>query len=94
MDTGTIGEQLGSFLYAIVRSLKPETVLETGVASGLASAYILLALRQNKKGKLYSIDLPSEGWAESHPDGYRFGRVALMPKKPTTGMVSPRRTKI
>jgi hypothetical protein len=45
-------------VYIIVRHIKPETVIETGVGPGGSSAYILKALEDNKKGKLYSIDLP------------------------------------
>jgi len=45
-------------LYAIVRMFKPDIVVETGVARGASSAYILAALHENRKGILYSIDLP------------------------------------
>lgn len=45
-------------LYLTVRLIKPETIVETGVSSGSSSAYILRALYDNQKGKLYSIDLP------------------------------------
>ena len=45
-------------LYLLVRRHKPEIVVETGVARGLSSAYILQAMRDNGKGKLCSIDLP------------------------------------
>lgn len=48
-----------AFMYALVRSTKPESVVETGVASGMSSSYILAALESNSKGHLYSIDLPS-----------------------------------
>ena len=44
-------------LYFLVRSLKPNVVVETGVCYGVSSAYILEALRQNGHGNLYSIDL-------------------------------------
>ena len=37
--------------------------METGVASGVSSSYILCALDQNNRGQLYSIDLP--GWQEN-----------------------------
>lgn len=46
--------------YAICRILKPEIIVETGVADGFSSAYILFALQENAKGKLYSIDLPNQ----------------------------------
>jgi predicted O-methyltransferase YrrM len=39
--------------------LKPDIVLETGVANGVSSAYILKALDENQKGVLFSVDLPS-----------------------------------
>lgn len=47
-------------LYVLCRLLKPETVVETGVADGFSSAFILKALEKNGKGRLYSIDLPNE----------------------------------
>ncbi|MCX5705618.1 MAG: class I SAM-dependent methyltransferase [Candidatus Omnitrophica bacterium] len=47
-------------LYVITRILKPEHVVETGVANGFSSAFILHALEANKKGRLYSIDLPNQ----------------------------------
>lgn len=46
------------FLYSIVRITKPDVVIETGVGPGGSSAIILNALNKNKKGHLYSIDLP------------------------------------
>jgi len=46
-------------LYCLVRVLKPDIVLETGVANGVSSAYILKALDENQKGVLISVDLPS-----------------------------------
>lgn len=58
------GRPLGGFvrpadLYVIVRATKPEKVIETGVASGLSSSYILQAMETNRTGRLYSIDLPN-----------------------------------
>ena len=55
-------------LYLLIRLLKPNRILETGVASGSSSAYLLCALRDNKKGKLFSIDLP--------PDNLPTGKCA------------------
>jgi len=45
-------------LYFLIRELKPETVIETGVHRGVSSLFILQALHDNNKGKLFSIDLP------------------------------------
>jgi hypothetical protein len=43
--------------YAAVRALRPEIAVETGVASGVSSAYILLALQRNQRGTLHSIEI-------------------------------------
>lgn len=45
-------------LYFLVRCVRPETVLETGVAAGHSSAAILMALDRNDEGHLYSSDFP------------------------------------
>ena len=45
-------------LYTMLRILKPEIVLETGVEVGGTTAFILKALEDNNKDTLYSIDFP------------------------------------
>lgn len=45
-------------LYFLVRVLRPQTVVETGVAAGFSSSAILLALKRNGAGHLYSSDFP------------------------------------
>lgn len=57
-------------LYAIVRALRPEHVVETGVASGRSSAAILLAMKENNFGTLHSIDL-AEHYEGKEPEYYR-----------------------
>ncbi len=47
--------------FAVCRMLKPEIVVETGVAYGVTTAFILQALRLNEKGILHSVDLPPLG---------------------------------
>jgi predicted O-methyltransferase YrrM len=49
---------LGRWLYTLIRVLRPETVIETGVAHGSSSWLILNAMRRNDRGTLHSIDLP------------------------------------
>lgn len=44
--------------YLACRLLEPEIVVETGVAYGVSSAFILKALEANGRGKLHSVDLP------------------------------------
>jgi len=43
--------------YAIVRALEPELVVETGVANGVSSSYLLLAMEKNRKGHLHSVEV-------------------------------------
>jgi predicted O-methyltransferase YrrM len=43
--------------YAAVRAFAPEVVVETGVASGVSSSYLLLAMQKNGRGRLHSIGL-------------------------------------
>jgi hypothetical protein len=43
--------------YAAVRAFAPDCVVETGIANGVSSSYLLLALQKNKRGHLHSIGL-------------------------------------
>ena len=54
-----IGGKKSILQYIITRCIRPLTVVETGVANGISSCYILYALHKNNRGKLYSIDLPN-----------------------------------
>lgn len=57
---GAIELQEGVYLYSILRKVKPDVAVETGVANGFSTAFSLLALQRNGDGQLYSIDLPRE----------------------------------
>jgi predicted O-methyltransferase YrrM len=57
---------LGRLVYALCRALRPDIVVETGVAHGQSSALILAALRANDAGALHSVDLPPEPNAAPH----------------------------
>lgn len=50
---------LAYMVYYICHLLQPKAVVETGVAHGITSAFILQALAENGRGHLYSIDLPA-----------------------------------
>jgi len=56
LHNGTV--TLGRLCYLLCRQLKPRLVVETGVAYGVTSAYILQAFADNGYGELSSIDLP------------------------------------
>ena len=65
--------------YLACRLVTPETVIETGVAYGVSSAFLLKALQQNGRGKLHSIDLPplrreyERFWGVAVPEDLRQG---------------------
>ena len=43
-------------LYGIVRSMKPDVIIEVGSYRGYCAWFIAKALQENKKGHLYCID--------------------------------------
>jgi cephalosporin hydroxylase len=45
-------------IWCLIRHLRPVNVVETGVAHGMTSRFILEALETIRTGKLWSIDLP------------------------------------
>jgi predicted O-methyltransferase YrrM len=51
--------ELASCSYALIRLLRPEIVVETGVGAGVSSWTILEAMDRNGSGRLVSIDLPT-----------------------------------
>lgn len=74
-------------LYFLVRKLKPKIIVETGVAAGESTSYILQAISDNGFGKLYSIDLPFQwyiyGNHKLHLDSLPAGKLPgyLVPEK-------------
>jgi len=68
--------------YLLCRLISPSVVLETGVAYGVSSAFILRALEENGGGMLHSVDLPplrteyERFWGVAVPDALR-GRWRL-----------------
>ena len=55
---GGINPAAGALLYALVRGLRPDVIVETGTASGVSTTYLLAALARNGTGRLVSVDLP------------------------------------
>ena len=53
-------------IWCLTRHLRPRNVIETGVAHGVTSRFILEALERNGDGHLWSIDLPplDRSWHE------------------------------
>lgn len=55
-----IDQREGAFLYAIVRALRPEWILEIGVSIGISSLHLLKALDANGNGELISYDIDEQ----------------------------------
>ena len=55
-------------LYWLIRKTNPDIIVETGVHRGVSSLFILQALHENNKGKLFSIDLPQAKYEQDNKD--------------------------
>jgi len=53
-------EESGLLIYAIMRLMEPTVILETGVANGESTFFILNAIQQNGRGQLYSTDISDD----------------------------------
>jgi hypothetical protein len=58
-QTGGFPSIKEAVLYFLVRRFRPASIIETGVAQGISSCFILAALAANDSGNLTSIDLPN-----------------------------------
>jgi predicted O-methyltransferase YrrM len=88
---GAIGYAEGTYLYAIVRTLRPRMAVETGVANGFSSAFLLQALHANGDGHLHSIDLPREVGRTYEPGTFYEGEGrAGIPPGSEPGWLIPR----
>jgi predicted O-methyltransferase YrrM len=78
---GAIGYREGVYLYTVIRALRPRVAVETGVANGFSTAFLLQALRENDDGELHSIDLPREAGREYAPGTFYegTGRAGIPP---------------
>jgi predicted O-methyltransferase YrrM len=85
--------RLARLCYLLCRLSSPSVVVETGVAYGVSSAFILRALEENGRGTLYSVDLPplrreaERLWGIAVPGGsrgrwrlYRGSTARVLPK--------------
>ena len=88
--SGIISKYQAHNLYCILRKTRPDTVVETGVCNGFSSAFILQSLEKNKRGKLYSIDLPEIEGETYGSDSFWEGKGgAVVPKGKESGWLIP-----
>ena len=57
---------LARIVYCMTLHMQPEHLLETGVARGITTRFVLEAIAENGHGHLWSIDLPPPGEPEIH----------------------------
>jgi len=77
----------GEVLYALVRVIKPDVVVETGVAAGVSTSFMLAALARNGRGELHSIDLPN--YEETYFPSLGKSPIAVLPSGKTVGFLIP-----
>jgi hypothetical protein len=88
----SIGGSVGVYnevLYLILRAARPETVVETGVSFGFSSAYVLQALHDNGRGRLYSIDVARPEPPAPRTEELGSGGLLLARSAPESGAVVP-----
>ena len=64
-------------IWALIRHTRPNIVIETGVAHGVTSRFILEALARNGAGNLWSIDLPPVNPETRQEVGIAVGDTAV-----------------
>jgi len=77
-------------LWRLVRDMKPDRVVETGVCNGVSSAVILEAMARNGHGELVSIDLPEFAEPERNTVTFWEGKGgAVVPPGRSSGWLVP-----
>jgi predicted O-methyltransferase YrrM len=88
--TGRDGYGEGIRLYAVLRKLRPRVAVETGVCNGVSTAFLLLALAENREGSLHSIDLPEIAGEAYEPGTFWDGKGgAVIPFGKEPGWMVP-----
>ena len=55
--SGGVECEVGAFLYALVKIMKPTNILETGTYTGISSSYMAYAMKENNKGNLITFEV-------------------------------------
>lgn len=69
----------GKAQYLMIRALRPQVVIETGIASGVSTTHLGAALIDNGEGSLYSVELPHDESAQRYE---RYGAKYEATKPP------------
>ncbi len=88
-DPGAVPPEDGARLYLLVRQLRPEVIVETGVCNGFSTAYLLEALADNDSGRLISIDFPEFAGPDPGGEFWEGKGGAVVPAGREPGWVIP-----
>ncbi|HTX80980.1 MAG TPA: class I SAM-dependent methyltransferase [Streptosporangiaceae bacterium] len=55
-----ISAEAGRLLYALVRAIRPQTVVEFGTSFGISTIYLATAVADNRTGHVYTTELSSK----------------------------------
>lgn len=87
---GGVKREVAEGLYALVRELRPERAVETGVCNGASTAVLLTALERNGGGHLDSIDFPEYTDTPYAPGTFWDGKLgAAVPRGKAPGWLIP-----
>jgi predicted O-methyltransferase YrrM len=76
-------------LYSLVRTRRPESVVETGIANGHSSFIILSALARNGVGRLASVDVRQDtGVLVPHTLAERWTRIIIEDRRPDLSVLT------
>lgn len=65
VDDGGVEKEVGEYLFGLIKVLKPQHVLETGIYHGISSSYMGLALQENGYGQLDAVEYEAQHIQES-----------------------------
>jgi hypothetical protein len=87
-----LNADLSRAIWCLARHLKPKALLEIGVGLGVISRLVLEALAMNRKGHLFSIDMPSTavrkvGLAVEPRVAHRWSLVSDTTKRAMPGLL-------
>ncbi len=87
---GGLGENESIQLYCLLRTIRPQIIVETGVCNGVSSTIILKALKENGSGRLISVDFPEiEGLIYNEGTFWAGKGGSVVPKDKAPGWIIP-----
>lgn len=89
---GELLPDVGLRLYAVIRHVQPDVVVETGVCNGASTSVILSALHRSGRGILHSIDYPEVIGQDVDPAAFWAGKGgSAIPPGEAPGWLVPER---